>query len=38
MGAPAELSATDESLDNLVYGLYGLGDEEIQIVEEATAR
>jgi hypothetical protein len=31
-------SATDRQIDNLVYELYGLTDEEIQIVQEATAR
>ena len=31
------LSATDRPLDDLVYELYGLTDEEIRIVEEATA-
>ncbi len=31
-------SATDKPLDDQVYELYGLTDEEIQIVEEATAR
>jgi hypothetical protein len=30
--------ATDRQIDNLVYELYGLTDEEIKIVEEATAR
>ena len=33
-----QISATDKQIDNLVYKLYGLTDEEIQIVEEATAR
>jgi hypothetical protein len=33
-----QISATDKQIDNLVYELYGLTDEEIQIVEEATAR
>ena len=33
-----QISATDEQIDNLVYELYGLTYEEIQIVEEATAR
>jgi len=28
--------ATDEQIDQLVYELYGLADEEIEIVEEAT--
>jgi type II restriction/modification system DNA methylase subunit YeeA len=31
-------SATDRQINNLVYELYGLTDEEITIVEEATAR
>lgn len=30
--------ATDRKIDNLVYKLYGLTDEEIQIAEEATTR
>lgn len=30
--------ATDHEIDRLVYELYGLTDEEIAIVEEATAR
>ena len=29
---------TDREIDELVYELYGLTDEEIRIVEEATAR
>jgi type II restriction/modification system DNA methylase subunit YeeA len=33
-----QISATDNQIDNLVYELYGLTDEEIKIVEEATAR
>ncbi|MDA1050726.1 MAG: N-6 DNA methylase [Planctomycetota bacterium] len=33
-----QISATDEEIDRLVYELYGLTDEEIRIVEEATAR
>ncbi len=33
-----QISATDKQIDNLVYELYGLTDEEIQLVEEATAR
>ena len=32
-----QISATDRQIDNLVYELYGLTEEEIQIVEEATA-
>jgi len=30
------IAATDAQIDQLVYELYGLTDEEIQIVEEAT--
>ena len=33
-----QISAADRQIDNLVYELYGLTDEEIKIVEEATAR
>src|SRR5215210_5904796 len=33
-----QISATDRQIDRLVYELYGLTDEEIQIVEEATLR
>jgi type II restriction/modification system DNA methylase subunit YeeA len=33
-----QISATDKQIDALVYELYGLTDEEITIVEEATAR
>ncbi len=33
-----QISATDRQIDRLVYKLYGLSDEEIQIVEEVTAR
>jgi hypothetical protein len=29
--------ATDRQIDQLVYQLYGLTDDEIRIVEEATA-
>jgi hypothetical protein len=29
--------ATDRQIDRLVYELYGLTDEEVRIVEEATA-
>jgi len=32
-----QIEATDREIDNLVYELYGLSDEEICIVEEATA-
>jgi hypothetical protein len=34
----AQISATDRQIDRLVYELYGLTDDEIKIVEEATAR
>ncbi len=30
--------ATDRQIDSLVYELYGLTDDEIRIVEEATKR
>ena len=33
-----QISATDRQIDRLVYELYGLTDEEIKIVEEATER
>ena len=33
-----QIEATDREIDQLVYELYGLTDEEIRIVEEATAR
>jgi len=33
-----QILATDRQIDRLVYELYGLTDEEIKIVEEATAR
>ncbi|HJQ30445.1 MAG TPA: hypothetical protein VJ827_13985, partial [Rubrobacter sp.] len=33
-----QISATDRQIDQLVYELYGLTDEEIRIVEEATVR
>jgi hypothetical protein len=32
-----QIDATDRQIDKLVYELYGLTDEEIRIVEEATA-
>ncbi|MBN1361090.1 MAG: hypothetical protein JW993_10875 [Sedimentisphaerales bacterium] len=32
-----QIDATDRQIDQLVYQLYGLTDEEIRIVEEATA-
>ena len=31
-----QIDATDKQIDRLVYELYGLTDEEIRIVEEAT--
>ena len=33
-----EIEATDREIDALVYELYGFSDEEIRIVEQATAR
>lgn len=33
---PREIEATDRQIDQLVYELYGLGEDEIRIVEEAT--
>ena len=33
-----QIEATDRQIDRLVYELYGLRDEEVGIVEEATAR
>nr|WP_267665188.1 restriction endonuclease [Halorubrum yunnanense] len=32
----AKIKQTDKLIDEIVYGLYGLTDEEIEIVEEAT--
>ncbi len=32
-----QIEATDREIDRLVYELYGLTDDEIKIVEEATA-
>jgi len=32
-----QIEATDKQIDNLVYELYGLSEDEIKIVEEATA-
>jgi hypothetical protein len=32
-----QIDAADRQIDQLVYELYGLTDEEIRIVEEATA-
>jgi len=33
-----QITATDQRIDRLVYELYGLTDEEVRIVEEATER
>jgi len=33
-----DIEATDRQIDQLVYELYGLTEEEIKIVEEATAK
>ena len=33
-----QIDATDRQIDQLVYELYGLTDDEIRIVEEATQR
>ena len=41
MGAPkkvVQIYATDLQIDRLVYELYDLTDDEIRIVEEATAQ
>ena len=32
-----QIDATDGQIDQLVYELYGLSDDEIRLVEEATA-
>jgi hypothetical protein len=32
-----QIDVTDKQIDQLVYELYGLTDEEIRIVEEATS-
>jgi hypothetical protein len=32
------IEATDRQIDRLVYELYGLTDDEVRIVEEATVR
>ena len=32
-----QIDATDRQIDQLVYEVYGLADEEIRIVEEATS-
>ena len=36
--AHRQIEATGREIDRLVYELYGLTDEEIAIVEEATSR
>ncbi len=33
-----QIEATDREIDAIVYELYGLSDQEIRLVEEATAR
>ncbi len=33
-----QIEAKDRAIDRLVYELYGLSDEEIRLVEEATVR
>jgi hypothetical protein len=33
-----QLSATNRQIDRLVYELYGLTEEEVEVVEEATNR
>jgi hypothetical protein len=33
-----QIAATDQQIDTLVYELYGLTDEEINVVEEAAER
>jgi hypothetical protein len=33
-----QIDATDNQIDQLVYELYGLSDDEIRLVEEATAK
>jgi DNA-binding protein H-NS len=33
-----QINSTDQQIDQLVYELYGLTDDEIRIVEEATTR
>lgn len=33
---PRQIEATDREIDRLVYELYGLSEEEVGIVEEAT--
>jgi hypothetical protein len=36
-GIQREIDVTDRQIDQLVYQLYGLTDDEIRMVEEATA-
>jgi len=38
MAIQRQIDATDRQIDRLVYDLYGLSEEEVQIVEEATER
>jgi hypothetical protein len=33
-----QIDATDRQIDKLIYELYGLADEEIEIVEETTKK
>ncbi len=33
-----QINATDREIDQLVYQLYGLSDDEIRIVEEASTK
>jgi hypothetical protein len=33
-----QIEATDRAIDNLVYALYGLNDDEIKIVEEGLTK
>jgi len=37
-GINAALAATDALIDRIVYALYGLGPDEIAIIEESLAR
>ncbi len=37
-GLRRQVETTDAEIDRLVYNLYGLTDDEIRIVEEATGR
>ena len=36
-GLPNELEKTDKQIDQMIYELYNLTEEEIKIVEEATS-